>query len=79
MKRVDLVALRRLKEEVDEAERKHWELWHELLAFLPFCDICGIVEPECGFYPLGIHGPTSISGIICNDCGRRDDGTADTE
>ena len=34
-----------------------------------FCDICGDTEPESLFYPLGIfYGPSSISGLICNDC-----------
>jgi len=35
-----------------------------------FCDICGIVNPPDHFYPLGIHGPDSISGLICNTCER---------
>lgn len=33
-----------------------------------FCDECGETEPESKFYPLGIFGPDSMSGSICNDC-----------
>ena len=33
-----------------------------------FCDDCGRISPECGFYPMFISGPGSISGLICIDC-----------
>lgn len=33
-----------------------------------FCDECGEVSPECGFYPLRGFGPHSVSGLTCIDC-----------
>ncbi len=52
--KIDLELLRKAQ----KMRRKH----------IMFCDICGETDPPSHFYPLGIHGPDSIRGVICNDC-----------
>ena len=71
--RVALNYLRDLQAEWMEAIREADRIYEELLEATGerlFCDNCGRVEPPCGFYPLGIHGPDSVSGLWCNDCRR---------
>jgi len=54
--------------------REALSIWGEALRLLDkqglFCDECGEVAPKNGFYPLIVHGPSSVSGLTCNDCDR---------
>ena len=47
------------------------------LASRTFCDKCGVVDPPCGFYPMYIYGPDSVSGLICHDCDKKMRGESD--
>lgn len=63
--KVNVELLRQLQKSAAEAQSLYLAAASE---HYPFCDQCGETDPVNGFYPLGIGGPGSISGLICNDC-----------
>ena len=73
--RVDLVVLRKRAAMIREHEAEILRLYRiqfEEIGKGYFCDECGRIAPPCNFYPLGIHGPDSVSGLVCNDCRRKE-------
>lgn len=63
--KVNLAQVRELEIAYLKAQEAYFQATSEI-----FCDKCGEKNPESGFYPLGIHGPGSISGLLCNGCAR---------
>lgn len=71
--KVDLEHAKRLEAKSKQLMDEYLRVRGEIVALGMFCDECGETKPEGGFYPLGILGPKSISGFVCNNCRRKDE------